>query len=74
MIKMMRIQVSHTDQHRKLSFRDMLFAGSRDIQMEEQEDPSDEEVSDDEAVEEDAAGPWLSTRMTKDQKMAMRKP
>lgn len=61
-------KVGRTDQMCKLSFRDTLLGGSRDIQVEERENPSDEEVSSDETIEEDAAGPWISTRMTKNQK------
>lgn len=42
--------------------------------MEDQGNMSDEEVSDDEVVEEEATGPWISISMSKEQKKALRKP
>lgn len=54
-----------SEQRRKVSFKDMLLGENMDVQMEEKED-TDEEASDNEICEEDADGPWLSMRLTKE--------
>lgn len=65
---------SHMDQRRKLSFKDTLLGENKDIQMEESGELFDEDSSDDETTEEDANGPWLTSRLTKEKRKAMRKP